>query len=373
MRLFLICTLLLLTSCGSFLRSGSRGSLSDATEKSQNEDREDRKVGHDYGYDPEYRSDYDPYTTNYHYDYSRDTIKSDTLFDYQSAGKPQYKSKTRDSLLTLEKEDSVSEIDSSMIVSLKGIDLGIDTSTLRAPKKTFSDQSNTKEGSDTLIAQKKAPVDSSKGSSGNKKERDKNVVFGVEADPQLLLSKNFSKAIGGNIYIGGALNNERRIGGKRQYIFGKIGYHQYRIGSDDSLLNEFKYNELNSFFMGVEYMRYFGAIDNPVAAPYFITNGSFEVVTWDYVNPLIDSVTNEEIDDDALSGFSLGSGAGITFMNTSPVRIGMNLTAGFRFYGLSTVEEFDNDLFKPELYLKGAIKLWVDLGFKDNKKGRLRK
>lgn len=376
MRLLLIFLIVMLCSCGSFLRSGSRGSLSEATEKSHKEDPAERKVGHDYDADPEYRPDIDHYTTSTHYDYRRDTLKSNPYaFDYSSvAGKPQFKSKTRDSLQTISKSEvPVDTVDSTLIVPLDGIDLGIDKKALKGSKSTEEKSVTTSVGHQAEPNHRVPSIDSQRELKKNKESVDHNFVFGIEADPQLLLSKNVSKAIGGTFFIGGAINNERTFGKKRHYFFGKVGYHQYRIGSDDDLLNEFKWNELNSFCMGLEYMRYYGAIDNPVAAPYFLANGSYEIVGWDYVYPLIDSVSNEEIHNDKLSSFSLASGSGVTFMNSSPVRLGLNVTAGFRVYGFSTFEEFDNNLFKPELFLKGAIKLWVDMGFRDNKKGPLRK
>lgn len=370
MRLIFLSFVLLisLSSC-SFLRSGSRGSLSDAVDKSQSEDIEERKVGHDYEVDAEYHHDVDPYFAGgYHHKDEYDSSTVDTMtFDYSSTvGKPLYKSGTRDSLMAIEKSSSDTfVVDSSKIVSLEGIDLGLDKSQL-TPKKT------TEKVTITPSEEKKATatVTVKKESTPKEKESDKNVAFGCEFDPQLLLSRNFSRAVGGNIYVGGALDNKRRLGGRREYMWGKIGFHQYHIGSEDSLYNRFKWNDLYSFNAGLEYMRYLGALDNPIASPYFVANGGVEVVNWDYKNALIDSVSNEEVDNDALVSFNAGAGAGVTLLNSSPVRVGANVTAGVRIYSLSTTEEFDNDLFKPELYIKGALRFWVDLGFKKNRKRR---
>lgn len=388
MRLLLICVLFLLVSCGSFLRSGSRGSLKEATEKSHHEDPEERKVAHDYEIDPEYRYEEEPYTATSHHDYRRDTLnKSSEPFDYSSvAGTPLYKSKTRDRLqqsptdtvdmvIETTADDSLSSStrDTTSLIRLDSIDLGIDKSLLKASGNTVTRTEPVRIGRGKELPRKMPPTSSQRIIDTKSKRSAPNLAFGVEADPQLLLSKNFSKAIGGNFLIGGAVDNERSFRKRRHYIFGKLGYHQYRIGSDEELFNEFKWNTLHSFCIGIEYMRYYGAIDNPVAAPYFIANGSYEIVGWDFINPLIDSVSNEEIESDRLGSFSLASGSGVTFMNSFPVRLGLNLTAGLRIYGLKTVEEFDNDSFDPELFLKGAVKLWIDLGFKENKKGPLRK
>lgn len=369
---YLLILILFLNSC-SFLSSGSRGSLSGAVDKSQSEDAEERKVGHDYDVDEEYHHDEDPYFAGgyHHLDIEDDSTVDTMSFDYSStASKPQYKSGTRDSLIMLDTKSDTFMVDSSQIVSLKGIDLGLDKAQL---SQKSVQKSATSKVTITPHEEQKATATVTVTKEDNKskeKESDRNVAFGCEFDPQLLLSRNFSRAVGGNIYVGGALDNKRKLGGRREYMWGKLGFHQYHIGSEDSLYNRFKYNDLFSFNAGLEYMRYLGVLDNPIASPYIVANGGFEVLNWDYKNALIDSVSNEEVDNDALVSFNAGAGGGVTLLNSSPVRVGANVTAGVRFYSLSTTEEFDNDLFKPELYIKGALRLWIDLGFKKNRKRR---
>lgn len=377
MRFLSVLVLFLLCSCGSFLHSGSRGSLSDATEKSHNEDPAERKVGHDYAVDPEYRPDVDHYTSETHYDYRRDTLHRESeFFDYSSsAGVPQYKSRTRDSLQRASVTQKVPDrIDTTVKpIKLDSIDLGIEKTVLKRLSGSVTPSMPTRVTQQGKSGQKTTSTKPARRIPSEDESAEHNFAFGFEADPQLLLSKNFSKAIGGTLFIGRAIDNERTFGKQRHYLFGKLGFHEYRIHSDDSLFNEFKYNELNCFMMGMEYIRYYGAVDNPLAAPYFIVNGTYEILGFDYVNPLIDSVSNEEIFDDNLSSISVATGSGVTFLNSSPLRLGVNVTAGFRIYGFTTFEEFDNDLFKPELFLRGAVKLWLDMGFKKNKKGPLRK
>lgn len=368
MRFSLYITLLLfLTSCGGFLHSGSRGSLSDATEKSQSKDPDERKVGTTHTHDEEYREEYDYSEKIKHYEKDEYNSANKKLgLTYVSTNSPQYKSKTRDSL-QLAQADTTTTIDSSLIVPLEGIDLGIEKSLLSAEKKsTYTIDTNatidTSVTLETSSQKDEVAIKTTKEiTKPSPKKEGKDFIFGFEADPELLLSRNYSKALGGTLFAGGRIID-------RTYFLLRIGYHQYRIGSEDSLVNRFEYNELHSFSFGGEVLHYFEKTDNPIAAPYFTGRADVTVVNFDYKNALIDSVNNETISDDDITGFSASAGAGVTFFNTLPIRVGCFITPGFRLYALSTTEDFDNDLFKPELFISAGARLWFDFGYKRNKR-----
>ena len=97
---------------------------------------------------------------------------------------------------------------------------------------------------------------------------------------------------------------------------------------------------------------------------------SREYMYWKYRNAVIIEDTNgdelfyqDEIKWDLLGGFNLYTGTGLNLLQTSDIDLGVFITPGIIVWDPTTLNKFDNDVFKPFLY----IKLGLMIGFNINR------
>jgi len=96
---------------------------------------------------------------------------------------------------------------------------------------------------------------------------------------------------------------------------------------------------------------------------YFIFGIGYNYMLWSYVNPVVvDSDSpggGYNINNDALEGIELYTGAGLHLVQTRFLNLGVELTPGVIFWLGPTAEGFENDVFRPFWYTRLDFKLGV--------------
>ena len=92
---------------------------------------------------------------------------------------------------------------------------------------------------------------------------------------------------------------------------------------------------------------------------YFIFGIGYTYMQWHYANEVV--MDYDIIENDALDGLELYTGAGIHLIQTRFLNLGAELTPGVIFWLGRTAEGFDNDVFKPFWYIRLDFKLSIPL------------
>jgi hypothetical protein len=93
--------------------------------------------------------------------------------------------------------------------------------------------------------------------------------------------------------------------------------------------------------------------------------GSLETMVWSYNNPVYSDLVDEngdvigtdKITSDGIVGFSADVGPGFAFMPSSRFGVSLKAMAGLTGFASETLEAFENDLFAMDLYVKLVLEI----------------
>ncbi len=389
---------LLILSCVSLFNHNdyvSRGSLSEAMEKSSDDYENERKVEDSRRY-------YEPSYNNYDDDYDDDeeyiSIKERRRARKQRADV--YVSPPAKSMILINK-DSISQIDSSNELSgdtnqlmLKHMDMEqytdssgkidleefrvklllpfvldkkvdkivISSSDLNGRSKeyliqksiTIKDENANEDITikNDSVKSEEVPIEDEEWTI---KERMKEHYIGFRFLTGLKYSSKYSNITGGSLTWAYHYDEKRRAA-----IHFGASYLPSREDSD--LLGSI--DDLWELHLGYEH-RFYLTPDRSFLGAFVPLEATLRTMFWKYRNPITTDVydddgnfiSNEEITGDGLWGLSLGAGVGFSLIQTNVIKLSGLATVGGTLYWFETHEGFDNDVFVGDLYLRFSIEM----------------
>ena len=95
--------------------------------------------------------------------------------------------------------------------------------------------------------------------------------------------------------------------------------------------------------------RYYLTPPHTFSGIYILVGGRFGLMGWEWAEPVTapdeDGSGTDTIERDYLTFFSGYLGMGLSLIQTTHFRLGVNVSGGFKVYNTVTVEGFDNDVF----------------------------
>lgn len=186
-------------------------------------------------------------------------------------------------------------------------------------------------------------------------EDKKEFYIGVQMLTGLKYSSKYSNVTGGSIVLAFYYDEKRRAA----FNFG-AAYLPSREDSD--LLGSI--DDLWQLHLGYE-QRFYITSEKSFVGAYVPIEANIRALFWKYRNPIISDLYDEEgvflgeeeISGDGLWGLSLGSGFGVSLIQTNPFKLSTTATFGGALNWVETHEGFDNDVFVGDLYLKVSLEV----------------
>lgn len=365
----LVLSYCLFITCSSFFGSGEhvqRGSLSEAMEKSSDDYEGERKVE----------------DSRKHY-YENDDNDEDDEYYSQKRSEPSKKHRARVyfnstyNKRSLFPSDTIIEkaTDSSGEVDLEKyrvqlalpfvLDNNIDRITISSSDSSGKSKSyvlekqvqtqDTLNDSNTVINKN----DSSETDEWVVEEQMKDHYLGFRFITGLKYSSNYSNITGGSLTWAYHYDEKRRSAIHFGAAFLPSKEDSDLLGSIDNIW------ELH---LGYEH-RFYLTPDKSFLGVFIPLNATVRALFWKYRNPITTDVYDddgtflydEEINGDGLWGVSIGSGFGVSLIQTNFMKLSAAASCGGTLYGFETHEGFDNDVFVGDLYLKLSVEMLFGL------------
>jgi hypothetical protein len=184
--------------------------------------------------------------------------------------------------------------------------------------------------------------------------------LGVRIQTSNRFSSNYTNAVGGGVLwinhyikkraIEVALQAEVFTTDEKSRLFGSVD----RIVDIEVGIHTRRFSTPDFTFMGL-YVKF---------------GGDLNFLFWDYRNPVISEISDEqgnliEIDtirSDGLFGIDADIGLGWSLVQTQRAKVSFEVLAGGTLFWFKTFEAFSNDRFKPDGYIKAAIEVLFGRG-----------
>lgn len=191
------------------------------------------------------------------------------------------------------------------------------------------------------------------------KEQNKELYIGAQILTGLKYSSKYSNITGGSIVLAWYYDEKRRAAFN-------LGAAYLPSKEDSDLLGSI--DDLWELHLGFEH-RFYITSDKSFVGAYIPLEATLRTMFWNYRNPITTDLYDEtgeflgeeEITGDGLWGLSIGSGFGVSLIQTNSFKLSTTVAVGGTLNRFETHEGFDNDVFVGDLYLKVAIEVLFGL------------